>query len=129
MAPRSPAETGGGSAVRGVLSSAAVDDGGAARVADAVAAGLADDAAEPISGEAGVRVGNGRAGLDTAGADAPLSMTGPMINPPVTAMMAATAVTEANPQSPRRPDRTRPPRMPPSSSPATRSCLVARVGT
>jgi hypothetical protein len=94
MVPRSPTETGGGSAVGDVLSSAGVD-GGAAGVADGDR--LADDAAEPISGGAGVRAGEDGAGLDIAGAGDPLSITRPMINPAVSAITATIAAIAATP--------------------------------
>lgn len=94
MVPRSPTETGGGSAAGDVLSSAGVD-GVAAGVADGD--GLADDAVEPISGGAGVGAGEDGAGLDIAGAGDPLSITRPMINPAVSAITAAIAAMVATP--------------------------------
>ena len=98
MVARSPAETGGGSAVGVVLCSAgSLANGAAARVADEVAAELVGDVAEPIFGEACVVVGEDGTERDVAGAGGPLSITRLMISPAVSVIAEAIAATETTP--------------------------------
>ena len=98
MVARSPAETGGGSAVGVVLCSAgSLANGAAARVADEVAAELVGDVAEPIFGEACVVVGGDGTERDVAGAGGPLSIIRLMISPAVSVIAEATAATETIP--------------------------------